>query len=186
MKKMLVVLLLLAPTVVWGQNGDFQPRLNIHEQWISKSDFGIGAWQNVPDFTREGPFRALFVAGPAYKTKGFWVEVMGGGFLDTEGRFDPVLNVRSVTKFGRFNLFNEALYATEARTLLLDPNLTFQVKGPFWIGLESDLLFKRGRNNLGFGPRVVLKFSSHATLALGYQRHTVGSHVLRSYFTLTF
>ena len=142
MRQALTILaILLSASIAHAQDTDIQVRLLIHEQWVSKSGFGIGAWQNVPDFTRAGPLRALLVAGPAYKTKGLWIEVMGGGFVDTVGKFDPVLNIRSVAKIGRFSMFNEVLYATEARTLLIDPNLTFQVRGLLWLGIESDLGF---------------------------------------------
>lgn len=186
MKTVLGILVLLTTaSAVVAQDTDFQARLLIHEQWIGKSGWGIGAWQNVPDFTREGPFRALLVAGPMYKAKNFWIEFMGGGFVDAAGQFDPVLNVRSVARVGRLSIFNEALYTAEARTLLLDPNLTFQVRGPLWLGVESDLLFKEGRNSLGAGLRAAIKFSPKATVAVGYQVRE-GPDIVRLYVPIAF
>lgn len=179
----LCVFLLVTPA--WATE-DFQGRLLTHGQLVGKSGFGIGVWQNVPDFTREGPLRVLLVAGPAYKTKSFWIEVMGGGFAEAGEPFDPVINIRTVSEFGRFRLFNEGLYTKKAGSFLLDPNLILQVRGPLWVGIEADLLFKKGRDNLGIGPRIALKFSPHVTLALGYQVRTMDSNVLRSYLTLTF
>lgn len=54
---------------------------------MSDSGWGVGGWIILPDIVKTGT-TPLFIVGPRYKGKGYWVEVMGGGLIAPDA--DPV------------------------------------------------------------------------------------------------
>lgn len=174
---------------------DYQFRFLTHYQNVdSGKTFGTAAWGIIPDATQK-MFKCFMVAGVMAKSDSTkWIEIMGGGYIKSDGNFLPAVDVRSSIslKYG-VSAFTEVLYLFRERRLILLPNITENLRvGDFKIriGGESDIILERGRRPLyGFGPRMVISWPwrlSKISLATGYQRTNGSFDILRSYLLLNF
>ena len=167
---------------------DYQLRLLLHGQSVQEDEQGVGwaMWTTVPDVTGKS-FRVLAVTGPMWRSENLWIEVMGGMFANSEGLLDPVINVRSVAKFGRVSLYTEELYAFRPRRLVLQPNLMVKVSKRFGIGIGSDILLHTGENDVGIGLRGSFAISKRITFGQDCQFHWQGGYIVaRSYLGALF
>ena len=169
---------------------DGQVRFLAHKQ-VATPGFGWAGWVVASDVVNPVGQRGLLVAGLGYKWKGGWIEVMPGAFVTEHQRPDTVLDVRSSLNFAKgLNLSVEGLRAFGTRRTLLITTFTALVPGTagrLRVGGEADLIFKRGRDSLGVGPRVVVKLNPHLSWAVGHQfRYGGEPDFVRSYGLVTF
>lgn len=171
--KLLFSILIIALLAGWsyGQqapNGtDIQVRLLVHVQrFPDKGNIGFAGWAVIPDLTRVKPTRALFVGGVVFRDakKQKWIEFMGGAFVDTKGKVDPVLDIR-VTDNSRkkLSLYGEVLHAAKAHRTIISGTATtplplsgskFSKRFGLRAGGEFEAISDRAGSRGAFGPRL--------------------------------
>ena len=193
-KKMaLLFLFFFLPRVGWAEDPTYSVRLLTHfGKKVNDNGFGVGGWLIFPDVT-QNPSMPLFLIGPRYQGKGYWVEVMAGpkinkAALAVNPDADPIAWVQS-TRFqitpmaiGKpVNVFGNVQFIDITNEGNMVPYFFLATgyvlpKQAAVIGLESENYFNLPPggtdqfHDISIGPHVAIPFKG-LNVIMAYQVH---------------
>ena len=159
--------------------------LNHTNKTVSESGVGIATWLIVPNVVAN-PNQQLFLAGPSYTGKGYWVEVMFGPRIDAvdsvawvnSNRFQltPKFWGKPINVWGNLQFLDITNPDTMIPYTFLMVDYVLPEKKAL-IGIESENFYglppggEETFNDISVGPQVVLPYKG-LNVIMAYQFHT--------------
>lgn len=139
------------------------------KEFQDSKDFGLAGWVVVSNVTKN-PNKWLFVLGPRRSGDDWWVETMVGVSIQ-DGQSISLFDVRaSLTTFKPLTVWTNlelieggSFYAYFQTDYVLAEDVGS-------IGLETENVFRKGKDTICLGPHLVIPFNV-MTLVAAYQFH---------------
>jgi hypothetical protein len=190
MKRLIIAIFLFLQATIAHANPTYGLRLLTHfHKNIYENGIGVAGWVIIPDVT-SNPAMPIFLIGPKYQGKGYWVELMAGprinkSVLAANPDADPVAWVQST----RFQVTPEAIgQPVNIWGNLQFIDLTGENTIPYLflmadyilpqkvalVGIETENYFNapylNGEHDIGIGPQLIIPFKGLNIIA-AYQFH---------------